>query len=108
LGLYSDIYLLARATALHNCELPCLCWRFRRERIERAKGALISVGMESRMTTSPTSFPEAAPARGIARALVTAPPSSWPTNHRQPRLPTGLEIMALLNRLHSEGNTSSW
>src|SRR5438128_9099413 len=51
---FQTFNLLARATALHNVELPLMYSGMpAEERIDRAKGALASVGMESRMTHKP-------------------------------------------------------
>ena len=47
---FQTFNLLARATALHNVELPLIYAGIpTEERMERAKGALSAVGMESRM-----------------------------------------------------------
>ena len=47
----TPVVLLARATALHNVELPLIYAGVpSEERAQRAKGALTAVGMESRMS----------------------------------------------------------
>src|SRR5919198_3232317 len=51
---FQTFNLLARATALHNVELPLIYAGIpTQERMERAKGALSAVGMESRMNHKP-------------------------------------------------------
>src|SRR5213083_2289250 len=51
---FQTFNLLARATALHNVELPLIYAGMpAEERIERAKGALRSVNLEERMTHKP-------------------------------------------------------
>ena len=53
---FQTFNLLARATSLHNVELPLIyAGVSSEERTERAKGALTSVGMESRKRASITS-----------------------------------------------------
>ena len=105
---FQTFNLLPRTTALANVEVPLIYGGMkRREREQRAKQALETVGLGNRMTHRPSEMSGGQRQRvAIARALVTRPSillADEPTGNLDSS--TGREIMALFDRLHSAGNT---
>ena len=105
---FQTFNLLARATALHNVELPLIYSGVNsRERTERAKKSLQMVELSDRMDHKPNELSGGQRQRvAIARALVNNPSiilADEPTGNLDSQ--TGVEIMKLFDKLHSEGNT---
>jgi putative ABC transport system ATP-binding protein len=105
---FQTFNLLARATALHNVELPLMYGGTpAEERLVMAKRALEEIDLGSRMMHKPNELSGGQRQRvAIARALVNSPSivlADEPTGNLDSK--TGDEIMALFARLHKQGNT---
>ena len=105
---FQTFNLLARATALHNVELPLIYAGMKQtKRLEQARHTLDQVGLADRLDHRPSEMSGGQRQRvAIARALVTQPSillADEPTGNLDSQ--TGGEIMQLFDQLHASGQT---
>lgn len=105
---FQSFHLLARSSALDNVMLPL---KYAGEKkniaIEIAKASLNDVGLQDRMSHSPSELSGGQQQRvAIARALVNSPSilfADEPTGNLDSQ--TGEDVMALFKQLHKNGQT---
>jgi putative ABC transport system ATP-binding protein len=100
--------LLPRATAQHNVELPLVYSKVRREeRRERARAALVEVGLGDRAEHLPSQLSGGQQQRvAVARAIVTRPSvllADEPTGNLDSH--SEAEVLDILTRVHAGGAT---
>jgi putative ABC transport system ATP-binding protein len=105
---FQQFHLLERTTALKNVMLPLIYTEvYPEDAQERAEAALTAVGLQDRMSYSPSELSGGQQQRvAIARALITNPQiifADEPTGNLDSK--SGLEILAIFKRLHREGRT---
>ncbi|OGO63609.1 MAG: macrolide ABC transporter ATP-binding protein [Chloroflexi bacterium RBG_19FT_COMBO_50_10] len=109
--IFQSYNLLTQASALQNVLMPIVYRRnghiSTKDRIEMAHNALSSVGLVDREQHKPTEMSGGQQQRvAIARALVNSPAlilADEPTGNLDSH--SGLEIMEILQKLHSQGRT---
>ncbi|AFC26450.1 ABC transporter ATP-binding protein [Saprospira grandis] len=105
---FQTFNLIPRLSSLENVALPLIyAGMSKRKRLERAAEVLTAVGLGSRMDHKPNELSGGQRQRvAVARALVNKPSiilADEPTGNLDSR--TSVEIMALFEELHAQGNT---
>lgn len=105
---FQNFNLLPRQSAIQNVELPLQYAKVpKKQRKEMCAEALEKVGLEDRMSFKPTQLSGGQKQRvAIARALVNKPKivlADEPTGALDSK--SGLQVMGLFDKLHSEGAT---
>ena len=109
--IFQSYHLLAQATAIQNVLMPIVYRRnghvSTKDRMELAHNILNSVGLVDRDQHKPTEMSGGQQQRvAIARALINSPAlilADEPTGNLDSH--SGLEIMEILQNLHSQGRT---
>lgn len=105
---FQTFNLLPRSTSLDNVALPLIYAGItKKERDRRARVALENVGLGNRVTHKPNELSGGQRQRvAVARALINNPSiilADEPTGNLDTK--TSVEIMGLLEEIHSKGNT---
>jgi putative ABC transport system ATP-binding protein len=105
---FQSFNLLPRTSALENVATPLLYQGLsRRERLDRARGALERLGLADRLDHEPSELSGGQQQRvAIARAIVTEPAlilADEPTGNLDSA--TGADVMRILEELHTSGRT---
>ena len=105
---FQQFNLLNQMSALENVELPLIYQKCsQKDRVERAKEALIKVGLEKRMLHSPSQLSGGQQQRvAIARALANSAQvilADEPTGNLDSK--SGSDVMLLIEKLSAEGHT---
>lgn len=105
---FQTFNLLPRSTSIDNVALPLIYAGIRKkERLEKARVALESVGLGNRIDHKPNELSGGQRQRvAVARALINSPSiilADEPTGNLDTK--TSIEIMSLIEEIHSKGNT---